>query len=957
MNRIFYAIPAIVLYAAIADAAVETFLGQSPLRWWVAGAAALYFVLCGAALSLLPEIRRRMDWATQAALSLAVLLILAGATAWMPEGLEQGLIIVGHSSSTVLAILSAVGVALAAVFFARLRFIPAAAKVLAGLLAAYGVAAFVWAAHAGTPFAALFHGGSEWTRLPFWLQGATLGGLFLVPLVLLLEILAGLRPVTHARRENLVFKVIALCTCVAICFAAVRIPAGGSSAIQAERLPPCGDAPCMPGGEANGSTASAPEAASSAQAAVDRLTQLRDAQPKQDLDAVIAAHQGSPAEQFTYVRDQIQIEAYAGAMRGPAVTATTRAGNPADKALLLAELLKSSGATVRFARASIEASDAAKLVDAVRALPVPAGAGMAGAAARIDRAVAAAPEDRRQPLRTALTKASDAAQALFAKADAQGAEIAKTLASSRVVLGNEVQLRADAMLALRDHVWVQVQNGTEWQDLDPSLPTLQPGQRLPTAREVATSDDLPGDQYVTLEVRAFATRAAKESTADQDVIDASRRVIDLQSEPLTLEILPDSNVAPKDLGSAASFHAHLHIARDDIGGDSFPVEDADQGRLLALGVAITVNRPGFAPVSYTRTVVDRRDPGGGIAPDWSDSQRVSCALTSRFNGLVVTGQVAPAYYRARQLDELIALQAARATRRQPGSSEGFAGDYPYAALRYFYRAQSLLREGARFAIDRPNIAFERSSLDCPSGKLSSRVTIDVVENGESAIAANATIAARANLARGALGEAIEMNLMGARGNGVDTPSIMAAAARAETPLVVLRPGDSAALKTLALAPMFERAIGSTLAAGQVAAATRSPILIAGSPHIAWWAVDPASGNTIGRVDDGGGQAMMEAAIQQTNATISIVNFMQFGFSVEMCGWTDANLGLNGQDYDVAACITGAVCKLAVQDAMDAGFNMFGMLSELEQSSEAFELMTSDLEYVKAVSVPDSACGE
>jgi hypothetical protein len=111
------------------------------------------------------------------------------------------------------------------------------------------------------------------------------------------------------------------------------------------------------------------------------------------------------------------------------------------------------------------------------------------------------------------------------------------------------------------------------------------------------------------------------------------------------------------------------------------------------------------------------------------------------------------------------------------------------------------------------------------------------------------------------------------------------------------------------------------------------------------------------VDDGGGQAMMEAAIDQTNATISIVNFMQFGFSVEMCGWTDANLGLNGQDYDVAACITGAVCKLAVQDAMDAGFNMFGMLSELEQSSEAFELMTSDLEYVKAVSVPDSACGE
>ena len=515
-NGILWAILAIALYAAIADAAVETFLGQSPLRWWIAGAAALYFVLCGATLSLLPGIRRRMDFATQAAVSLAVLLILAGATAWMPEGLDQGLMVFGQATSAVLALISAIGVALAGVLLARLRFIPVPVKILAGLLAVYGAAAFLWAVRSGTPYAALFHGGSEWTGLPFWLQGATVGGLILVPVVLLVEIVAGLRPVTHAKRANLPFKVITLGMCLAISFAAVRIPADGPVESQTDRRPPRN-------GDAAGGTATAPDAASPAQAAVDRLTQLRDAQPKQDMDAITAAHQGSPAEQFAYVRDQIQIEAYPGAMRGPLGTATSRAGNPADKALLLAELLKRSGATVRFARAPIEASDAAKLVDAVRAARAPAGAGMAGAAARIEQAVARVPEDRRQQLRTALTKASDAAQALFAKADVQGAEIAKTLAASHVVLGNEVQLRADAILALRDHVWVQVQNGTDWQDFDPSLPSLQAGQRLPTARDVDTSDDLPDDQYVTLEVRAFATRAAQGSTADHDVIDASRR--------------------------------------------------------------------------------------------------------------------------------------------------------------------------------------------------------------------------------------------------------------------------------------------------------------------------------------------------------------------------------------------------------------------------------------------------
>jgi len=76
----------------------------------------------------------------------------------------------------------------------------------------------------------------------------------------------------------------------------------------------------------------------------------------------------------------------------------------------------------------------------------------------------------------------------------------------------------------------------------------------------------------------------------------------------------------------------------------------------------------------------------------------------------------------------------------------------------------------------------------------------------------------------------------------------------------------------------------------------------------------------------------------------------------MCGWTAANLGLNGQGYDVAACISGAICKLAVQDTMDAGFNLFGMFTELEQTSEAFQLVTADLEFVKVVSVPESVCG-
>ena len=209
-KQLGWAAVAILLYLSVADAAVETFLSQSPLRWWVAGAAVLYLALCVAVWRFMPKLWRRLSWANQAGFSLIVLLALMTATAWMPGGLEQGLNLFRQPTSIVLAVVSAVVVALSGIFLARLRFVPFAGKIVVGLLAAYGVVAFLLAVNAGTPYASLFHGGSQWTRLPSWLQGATVGCLFLVPLALLLEIVTGLRQITRDKISDFAFKVVAL---------------------------------------------------------------------------------------------------------------------------------------------------------------------------------------------------------------------------------------------------------------------------------------------------------------------------------------------------------------------------------------------------------------------------------------------------------------------------------------------------------------------------------------------------------------------------------------------------------------------------------------------------------------------------------------------------------------------------------------------------------------------------
>lgn len=169
---------------ALLDAAVETFLSRAPVRLALVVAVPVFLALLGIAW-------RRTQWTTKALGSLLFLLALFVTTAWLPGGLDHGVVIVRQPTSSVLEAISGLAVLTAGVSFLRLR-IPLWLRMIGVALAAYGLTAFVLALLTRQSFAALFHGHSFWARAPFWLQGA-FTGVALIPLVILGNVIAVLR--------------------------------------------------------------------------------------------------------------------------------------------------------------------------------------------------------------------------------------------------------------------------------------------------------------------------------------------------------------------------------------------------------------------------------------------------------------------------------------------------------------------------------------------------------------------------------------------------------------------------------------------------------------------------------------------------------------------------------------------------------------------------------------------
>jgi|GEM_PF-2920765 len=215
---------------------------------------------------------------------------------------------------------------------------------------------------------------------------------------------------------------------------------------------------------------------------------------------------------FSLVRDEIRFESYAGVLRGAYGTYLARAGNAADRSLLLALLLKLKGIAARFAMGRLSTENAERLFahifDPPRVAPAPA---------------------------VQLAENSDAETAglrerLYARARRDYAVVRSALGRNLPPVTSPS--RENLLAELERHVWVQAQVDGSWIDLDTSFPDAVAGKAYASAEE--TTDALPEKLYQWVTLRVIGEQLVNKSLTKETALEISFYTVDLLDAQIVL---------------------------------------------------------------------------------------------------------------------------------------------------------------------------------------------------------------------------------------------------------------------------------------------------------------------------------------------------------------------------------------------------------------------------------------
>ncbi len=209
---------ALFLFVVLVDAAIETYRSGSSVRYWVAGPVACYAAFM---LWLYQQRGSRPGSAATAWLSAFVFLAILAVTATLPGGIDAGVRVARLPTSTVLSATTAAIILLALVSLTVGSPLPLVGRVLAALAAGYGAAAFALAIAWHRSYLQLLHGASFWQRLPYWLQGAFVGALVVLPFAFVMELGVAM---ARVKVKGRVHRLVAFALGFAIAYSAFTTP-------------------------------------------------------------------------------------------------------------------------------------------------------------------------------------------------------------------------------------------------------------------------------------------------------------------------------------------------------------------------------------------------------------------------------------------------------------------------------------------------------------------------------------------------------------------------------------------------------------------------------------------------------------------------------------------------------------------------------------------------------------
>jgi hypothetical protein len=261
-------------------------------------------------------------------------------------------------------------------------------------------------------------------------------------------------------------------------------------------------------------------------ARVARLVEAARQVSDEPLDpaSLVASVGRDPAALAKWVREQVRYEPYSGFMKGATGAVVSRRANSADKALLLAEALRTAGVKAQLVRGKIDPSAQPKAE-----LPPPENSPEPDAAAlQAFATTAGLPVDRvRSLLDEGRARREAVAEDLWTRFERDFGVVAGQLQAAKVP-----PPPAPKSAAPGEHWWVRTAAG----DLDPTT------DAKPAAQEagVFDVDKLPADAFHTLTVRM---KIKKDDGAEAVVLDAPLRSADLFGGTVVLGNMPVEGMA------------------------------------------------------------------------------------------------------------------------------------------------------------------------------------------------------------------------------------------------------------------------------------------------------------------------------------------------------------------------------------------------------------------------------
>jgi len=522
---------------------------------------------------------------------------------------------------------------------------------------------------------------------------------------------------------------------------------------------------------------------------------------------------------FEFVRDAIRTEPSRYALKTAQGIEWGRSANPLEKALFLAGLLQEKGSIIEVARGTLGE-----------------------------------------------TAAKDLLRSIFPPA--------KDVRDRKDAIVSEPAESRELVEAVTRHFWVRMQDGDDWIDLDPSFPAAEPGRAYAEMEE--TLD--PADESLGTRVSVAIDSGDGGSEEPESILAWDGGIGDVAGKPLALVLSAEFDKTA-DGETRTSYNAALTA-----GGESLADGRIDAGESRIGRITLRVRFECLDEVI-------------------SESVRILYAATGKASepplfqrhALLITGDRIPAAAWKAELeavadkDALAAIRAqvdevkqdlksdkvTRETLEKGAGLEEKAGARLGHLINMIYASASddeTERAGASLSVAHWRAVPRILIASFLTGPRTSDTLFDLRQDRVEAVALPGQIRAMKQsflYGRGVVGSALEGRLLEVFSGkpALTTAALMRQAARNKVPIRMFSALEKTAVAEIGAPDGVAALIAATLDAGRIVVMPEKAVTWEGRKRWGWWDIDPRTMDTVGVLDTGLHQAMVQRTILETEGPL------------------------------------------------------------------------------------------